>query len=82
MNRLQLRYLVNEDGGDEEGKVLFGEARDVAHEGRSVDGDEDDEDQADPHADPQSQRQIVQVEFSATTTNNNPNGYYGGAVEC
>ena len=44
--------LLDEDEGDEAGKVLLGEPRDVAHEGASVEGDQAEHDNAHPDAGP------------------------------
>jgi hypothetical protein len=56
-----LERLHDEDERDERREALLGEARDVAHEGRQVKCHHDEQEGSDPHADPEAQRQVVQV---------------------
>ena len=52
--------LLDEDEGDEAGKVLLGEPRDVADEGAGIEGHKGDHDDAHPHAGPESEGQVLQ----------------------
>ena len=61
--------LVDEDDRDENGKTLLREARDVANDGAEVEGDDNQQPNHHPYADPEAKGQEVEVVFSGLKNN-------------
>ena len=69
---LLVERLEDEDDGDEHRKALLGEARDVADQRAEVERDHDEQEQRQPHADPETQLQVVDLLASTHARNNSP----------
>ena len=66
---LLVECLEDEDDGDEHGKALLGESRDVAHQRAQVERDHDEQQQRQPHPNPETQLQVVDILASTHTWN-------------
>ena len=58
-----LERLEDEDEGDEDGEAFLREAGDVADEGAQVKGDDEEEEERHPRADPEAEGEEIEVVF-------------------
>jgi len=58
---LLVERLEDEDDGDQHGEAFLGESRDVAHQSAQVERHHDEKVQRQPHPDPETQLQIVEI---------------------